>query len=102
MEPCPEAPEDISTIVLLENSGCTPGLIAARAARHLPGAWSALLVSSSPPHTRCRLQLDRPSRYRWFGKRISVCADAGIAGTGSSIRFGVRMWGYRLLIVRFP
>ncbi|MCB0548247.1 MAG: thiol-disulfide oxidoreductase DCC family protein [Phaeodactylibacter sp.] len=72
LEPYPEAPEDISTIVLLENSRMyTRSDAALRAARHLPGAWPALYGFLIVPRSIRDAVYNwiARNRYRWFGKK---------------------------------
>ncbi len=70
----PGAPEELATIVLLENGACyTRSEAVLRIARRLSGLWPALYVFKLIP----RFLRDpiysfiARHRYRWFGKRES-------------------------------
>jgi len=68
----PEAPRDISTIVLIEhNCLYTKSDAALRAARHLPGAWPALYGFIIIPRAIRNIIYDwiARNRYQWFGKQ---------------------------------
>lgn len=68
----PEAPRDISTIVLIEHNRLyTKSDAALRAARHLPGAWPALYGFIIIPPAIRNIIYDwiARNRYRWFGKQ---------------------------------
>lgn len=68
----PEAPRDISTIVLIEKGKMyTRSDAALRAARHLPGLWPALyaLIIIPRPVRNAVYDWIARNRYRWFGKK---------------------------------
>lgn len=68
----PEIPQDISTVVLLENNQVyTRSDAALRAARHLPGAWPLLYGFIIVPRTIRDAVYNwiARNRYRWFGKK---------------------------------
>ncbi len=68
----PEAPRDISTIVLIEHNRLyTKSDAALRAARHLPGAWPALygLIIIPRPIRNAAYDWIARNRYQWFGKK---------------------------------
>lgn len=72
LEQYPEAPEDISTIVLLEKGRLyTKSDAALRAARYLSGAWPALygFVIVPRPIRNAVYDWIARNRYRWFGKK---------------------------------
>ena len=72
LEQYPEAPEDISTIVLLEKGRLyTKSDAALRAARYLSGAWPALYGFVIVPRPIRNTVYDwiARNRYRWFGKK---------------------------------
>ena len=72
LEQYPEAPEDISTIVLLEKGRLyTKSDAALRAARYLSGAWPALygFVIVPRPIRNAIYDWVARNRYQWFGKK---------------------------------
>ena len=72
LEQYPEAPRDISTIVLLEKGRLyTKSDAALRAARYLSGAWPALYSFILLPRPIRNTIYDwiARNRYRWFGKK---------------------------------
>lgn len=75
----PEAPRNISTIVLLENGRLyTRSDAALRAARYLPAPWPALygfIIIPRPLRNAVYDWIAR-NRYRWFGKKDQCMVPA--------------------------
>lgn len=72
LEQFPEAPADVSTVILVEKGRLfTRSDAALRAARYLPGAWPALygFVIVPRPIRNAVYDWIARNRYRWFGKK---------------------------------
>ncbi len=72
LEQFPQAPRDVSTIILVEKGKLyTRSDAALRVARHLSGAWPALygfIIVPRPIRNAVYNWVAR-NRYRWFGKK---------------------------------
>ncbi len=77
LEQFPEAPRDVSTIILIEKGKIYTRTDAAlRAARRLPGLWPALyaLIIIPRPIRNAVYDWIARNRYRWFGKKDQCMA----------------------------